>query len=375
MSQAFAQLDAAAYDGLSEHIRALHERIHDIAPDVQRIACALYDPTEDLLKTFINSTREGEALRGYEYRMSDSYSLSKLAASGEFRVLSDLPEQVDTQKAHSQWVLEMGYKSSLTLPMTYQEHFLGFLFFDSDHEGTFTPELTRELMLYGRLITLAVANELILIRSILGSVQVARDFTELRDLETGAHLERMSRYAHLIARDVAEANGKDDEWVESVFLYAPLHDIGKIGIPDHILLKPGKLDPDEWEVMKTHTTKGVEMVEAITRQLGLPNANARTVVRNIVELHHEALDGSGYPHGLRGEDIPLEARVVAVADVFDALTSERHYKPAWTFDNAFEELQRMADSGKLDPRIVGILLAHRDDAVRISSRYQEQATA
>lgn len=162
-----------------------------------------------------------------------------------------------------------------------------------------------------------------------------------------------------------------DEFVENVFLYAPLHDIGKIGVPDKVLLKPGPLDSDEWEVMKSHTTKGRDMVDAISSELDITTAAANRIMTNIVELHHEALDGSGYPHGLRGEEIPLESRIVAVADVFDALTSVRPYKQAWAMADAAEELAAMADRGKLDTACVTALTAHLDEATAIRDSFVE----
>ena len=168
-------------------------------PEVERVACALYDPSDDMLKTFINSTRNGEALRSYQYRLSDSESLlprsdPRAAAPGDPATLDCRPT------AHSAWVLKEGFQSSFTIPMHHQGDFLGFIFFDSRHTDTFTPPLQRELVLYASIITMAIANELVAIRSIVGTLQIARDFTRLRDLETGAHLERMSRYARIITR-------------------------------------------------------------------------------------------------------------------------------------------------------------------------------
>ncbi len=363
--------EAGTYESLGAHIREMHERMMQLAPQIMRVACALYDPADDTLKTFVNSTREGEALRSYEAKLSDSYSLTALAESGDTRVLTDLPTDINTGSAHSNWVLSMGYKSSLTIPLRFQDRLLGFLFFDSREHDTFGPEVQRELVLYGRLIALAIANELIVIRSILGSVQVAQQFAEMRDLETGAHLSRIARYARVIAKALAPAHGLSDEWVEDVFLYSPLHDIGKIGIPDRILLKPGPLTPEERAVMQTHTTIGLSLVDAITGRLAVQNEGSTRIMRHVVELHHEALDGSGYPHGLRGDAIPLEAQVVSVADIFDALTSARPYKPEWTFDAAFAELDRMVAAGRLRADAVQALRDHAIEVQLVHDRFHE----
>jgi len=366
-------LNVSSYDSLSRRLQSLHDRVLEIAPGVERIACALYDAGDDMLTTFINSTRNGETLTAYQYRLSDSESLSYLARTRELRLLTDLQSELTPTTTHSSFVLREGFRSSFTVPMVHQDEFLGFLFFDSRENDTFTPHLRRELLLYASVITMAIVNELMAVRSIVATVQIARDFTELRDLETGAHLERMSRYARLITRTLVEPLGLTDEYVQHVFLYAPLHDIGKIGIPDRILLKAGRLTPDEWEVMKTHTTKGRQMVEQITRDLRLDHLPDDSVMCNIVELHHERLDGSGYPRGLKGDAIPLEARIVAVADMFDALTSVRPYKRAWPIDRAVDRLQAEAAAGLLDRRCVAALIDNLDEALQVLAQHPEVA--
>lgn len=147
--------------------------------------------------------------------------------------------------------------------------------------------------------------------------------SEFKDNETGNHVIRMSHYARLIAA----AMGKSDEFVDILFNAAPMHDVGKIGIPDNVLLKPGKLDEEQWKIMRTHPKMGAEIIGTHSDEL-LKTAQ-------IVSLtHHEKWDGSGYPNQLKGEEIPLMGRIIAIADVFDALTSDRPYKRAWTIEDA-----------------------------------------
>ena len=365
------QLDIhqASYRTLNDRLTFLHARMLEMAPGIARVSCALYDERDDLLKTFLNSTRQGTSLRAYQYRLSDSESLSRLARTRDLRLLSDLQESLEPTSQHSQYLLSEGFESSFTVPMSHGDNFLGFVFFDARDNDTFTPEVQRELVLYANLMAMAIANELTAVQAIVSTVQIARDFTAFRDGETGAHLERMARYTHLILHDVAEDLDLSDEFIEQVFLYAPLHDVGKVAIPDHILLKPGRLTPEEWEIMKTHTTRGRQMVEEITAKLGVQGTVDNTVLLNVVGSHHEKLDGSGYPEGLVGDTIPIEAQIVAVADIFDALTCARPYKRAWPIDEAMVELRRQVDDGKLADRFVTAMENNLTEVARIHASF------
>ena len=149
---------------------------------------------------------------------------------------------------------------------------------------------------------------------------------ESRDNDTGEHLDRIRSYVMILSEDLrARIDGVDDEFVSTIALASSLHDVGKVGIPDSILLKPGRLSKEEREVMELHTLIGGECLEAIQSRLGDDNVFMQ-IAKQIAYYHHERWDGKGYPHGLSGEDIPLVARIVAVADVYDALTSKRPYK-------------------------------------------------
>jgi putative two-component system response regulator len=184
---------------------------------------------------------------------------------------------------------------------------------------------------------------------------------EYKDNETGMHVIRMSRYAHLLGL----AAGLDAHAAEDLLHAAPMHDIGKIGIPDKILQKPGKLDEAEWAVMKRHSEIGADIIgEHPDRML--------TMAREIALTHHEKYDGSGYPRGLVGEQIPLYGRIVAIADVFDALTSVRPYKPAWTFDQAFAYL--LEQRGRhFDPALVDLFVERLPEIETICRRWAEDA--
>ncbi len=183
---------------------------------------------------------------------------------------------------------------------------------------------------------------------------------EYKDEGTGEHIKRMSHYA--VA--VAEALGLNKENIKRIFYAAPMHDIGKIGIPDHILLKPGKLNPDEWKIMKQHSVIGAEIL-----------ANSESGFIKLAEIialtHHEKWDGSGYPKGLKGNDIPLVGRICAIADVFDVLTTKRPYKDAFSLENSFTNIKE--ERGKhFDPAVVDAFFAVQDKILEIRDKYKKE---
>lgn len=356
---------------LQERLSHIHDRILEIVPDIDRIACALYESSTDTLRTFINSTRKGIAITGYEYKLSSSKSLSALAQSGEYRVLVDIHDKLKPINQHTEWLLQQGYQSSFTIPIFNNESFVGFIFYDSTNVFAFNSMVQRDLVLYSNLINMALTTEFAKVNAITASALLAKDFANLRDFETGAHIERVARVSRIIAKSVREKYGITDETIEYIYMFAPLHDIGKIGIPDDILLKQGRLNPEERKIMQTHVVKGVEMIERIFHDFNLSSIPDSAVLLNIVGCHHEFMDGSGYPKGLKGSDIPVEARIVTVADIFDALVSRRPYKSNWSIEACMQELKSMADSGKLDRECVYAIEENYDAVLNILDVYQD----
>ena len=182
---------------------------------------------------------------------------------------------------------------------------------------------------------------------------------EYKDNETGMHVIRMSHYARLLG----VAAGMNEAQADDLLHAAPMHDVGKIGIPDRILQKPAKLDADEWAIMQSHATIGADIIGEH------PHGMLR-LARNIALSHHEKWDGSGYPNGLAGEAIPLEGRIVAIADVFDALTSVRPYKAAWPVEEAVEFLRQQRGQ-HFDPALVDLFLTQLPAICAIKDKWAE----
>lgn len=356
---------------LPEKIEFVHELLKLRFDFIDRIAVAIYEAKTDLLKTFAHSSGGDSPLTLYSAKLSDSVSMQEILKAGRPRLVNDLEIFSDVQAVHTRRIAAQQYQSSYTMPMFLNGEFFGFLFFNSYRKNAFDEAALYYLDMVGHLLSLLVMHELASMRSLVATVKTATNMTQHRDPETGAHLDRMSNYARLIAKEVATKYQIDDDLVEHIFLFSPLHDIGKIGMPDSILLKPARLTEAEFETMKTHTLKGGEIIDMMLENLGLSGLPHVDVLRNIALHHHEAVNGSGY-NGMKDEEIPIEAKIVAVADVFDALTSVRPYKEAWSNDRAFEFLQSMAGS-KFDCDCVSALIDCRTEVESIQDRFKEDA--
>lgn len=205
------------------------------------------------------------------------------------------------------------------------------------------------------------------------SIHALAHLAETRDPETGNHLRRTQEYVRTLARSLKHhprfSHYLDERTIGQLAQSAPLHDIGKVGIPDHILLKPGKLTPDEWDIMKTHAEIGAEAIAQAIADSARP-VEFLQIAQEIARGHHEKWDGSGYPRGLVGERIPISARLMALADVFDALICERVYKPPMPFEEAYAII--VSGSGShFDPDMVDAFIREFDTFKRIAATYVE----
>ncbi|PWC74819.1 two-component system response regulator [Azospirillum sp. TSH64] len=217
-----------------------------------------------------------------------------------------------------------------------------------------------------------------LLRAQDATIRAMASLAETRDNETGNHIRRTQNYVLALAlhlsRDPRYAGQLDEETIELLYKSAPLHDVGKVGIPDSILLKPGKLSDAEFEVMKTHAALGHDAIFAAEGQTDLAITGGSSflrIAREIAHGHHERWDGTGYPQGLAGEAIPLSARLMAVADVYDALISRRCYKPPFPHEQA-ASIIREGSGSHFDPAVVDAFNALEDEFTDIASRYKDE---
>jgi HD-GYP domain-containing protein (c-di-GMP phosphodiesterase class II) len=355
---------------LKEKLVCTHEAIKQYFPFLARIAITIYDPATTLLKSYLDSSGHETPWQHCEAHLEELPSLKEVLDKGHPRVINNMVTFENNESGHFKRIGREGYAASYTMPFFDNGVFSGFIFFNSHKADVFTDDVLHELDIVGHMISLLVINEMESVHALTAAVKTTEHITHVRDTETGSHLDRMSRYSRIIAVRLASKYNLDDAYIEHILSFSTLHDIGKVGIPDSILLKPGKLTREETETMRTHARRGREIIDDLISNFGLGHFDYISVLRNIAEYHHEAINGSGYPEGKKGTEIPLESRIVAVADVFDALTSDRSYKKAWSNDEAFAMLKKMAGE-KLDIDCVDAIIISRKEVEEIQEQFKE----
>ncbi|HHV98258.1 MAG TPA: GAF domain-containing protein [Clostridiaceae bacterium] len=291
-------------------------------------------------------------------------SLGEVIRTGRARIINDLDMYLSGKKInnYNKIILEAGIRASITLPLKLNNNPVGVIFFSSCNKNVYTEEHAVFLETLANSIAIGFDKSIFFDDVLYSSVFALARLAEARDTDTGEHLERMKKYSAVLAQLLYEDSKYMDiitpGYVNDIEKFSPLHDIGKVGVKDSILLKPARLTGEEYEEMKQHTVYGAQVLREADQYMVKRNKSLFGMGIEIAEGHHERWDGSGYPYGKSGEDIPLSARIVAVADVFDALTSKRPYKEPYSFDESFEII--MQDSGKhFDPEIVRVFKANR----------------
>jgi len=357
-----------------QQLSVVHEVLKKRCPGVDRVSIALYDIQTHTLKTFIASPVEQSPLSNYEAILSTDSALRRIARDATPRIVNDLRVYEDHDTTHSHALVGHGFASSYTHPLYFNCELAGFVFFNSFHNHYFRERILEQVEIFVHLISEMIMNDLAATRALVAAMRTSVSMVQKHDMETGSHLERMSRYARLIARTLVKKGlaKLDDEQIEQIALFSPLHDVGKIGIPDAILQKPDRLNHEERLVMNSHTMLGRQIVDDLICNFGFERVPYIDSLRHIVESHHEAMDGSGYPHGLRGEEIDLAARIISVSDVFDALTTRRPYKVPWSNEHAFAMMQLLSID-KLDKGCVHALVDCESEIPLIQAQFAEAA--
>ncbi|QUH20128.1 HD domain-containing phosphohydrolase [Alkaliphilus sp. B6464] len=342
---------------------------------VDRIGVAFVDYEKRRIVAETGKMNYGNVLLGPGFEVSmDQTSLTEMLISKKPVFSNDLVAELNKKKSRNRsldLIVNEGIKSNMILPLIIGDKVFGFLFFSSFEKGSYNKKSLR----IGENIANAIAtiiDQTYLTKKMLNNITLTfADLVEKKDLETGNHINRMTNYSKVIAEGLLNYENENyrvnNSFVYDMELYAPLHDIGKIGIPDKILGKPARLTAEEWMVMKEHTNIGANILSNLRDSLKIFRKEFYQMAIDVTRYHHEKWDGKGYPYGLKGEEIPLAARIVAVADVFDALSSRRPYKEPIPFDSAVDIIKDGSGT-HFDPVLVGVFIDNLPQIRKIYDR-------
>ncbi|MCG9544700.1 HD domain-containing protein [Vibrio sp. Isolate33] len=322
---------------------------------------------------FVSDTLCQEAEHRYvEQELKPESALSRMAESLDTRIIHDLTSLKPTKQISH--LLQLGHQSSYTTPIHYQESNLGFVFINASSTGFFANDYIQcDIAYISQLISSLFVQLFERQRHFQSSLAIALNMGHARDPETKEHLIRMGKYSEQIARTMSQSNNEiTHQFIHRIRLYAPFHDIGKYRIPDNVLFSTGRFSAEERAIMNNHTLYGEEMINdvvSLSHHCSMCSDEIQ-FIKNIVRHHHERFDGSGLPDGLSDTAIPLEARIVTLADVFDALMSKRAYKHAWSLSEVMEYIE--AHNGSMfDPECVEALKQNLEGFMAIREQYND----
>jgi response regulator RpfG family c-di-GMP phosphodiesterase len=377
---------------------AAFEEIFDIiakslnnAIPFDRLAVAIINDAGQVETRLVSSTKNILININDKFPLSDS-SLLKVSETKQYHIINDLEEyyRQNPSSERTKLLLQEGMRSSMTIPLIIANRLKGFLLFASVQPNTFNNdhiqfaetisghivfsiqrgELLHELDMYNKKLEQIVKIRTHqLLKTQKATIFALSSLTELRDPETGYHLDRMRIYCMLLAQ-IAKYSGAvleiSNQYLRDLYDSSILHDIGKVGIPDTILLKPGKLTHEEFEIIKTHTTIGYNALKRASQEMG--QDSFLSMAMDVTLYHHETWDGTGYPYGLSEDEIPLSARIVTIVDVYDALTTIRPYKEAYSHQKSIEIMK--SEAHRYDPHLFELFIQNADDFDAIRQKYQ-----
>ena len=308
-----------------------------------------------------------------------STSLENIITNGTPRVINDLEKHTENKDAdYNKILLEAGIKSSISLPLKVNEKPIGIIFFSNVKRNIYKDEHIEFLKTLSNSIAISLNKNIFIDEMLYSTLLALTKMAEARDEDTADHLDRMTAYSmkltEFLFRDNLYCDQLTISFIKGIERFSPMHDIGKVGIKDGILLKPGKLTTYEYEEMKKHVAYGADVLRTAESNIAKQKHSMFKMGIEIVEGHHEKWDGSGYPFKKKGYEIPLSARIVAVADVFDALTSKRPYKEAYGFEQSINYINE-GSGHHFDPAIIDSLNNHKNELYELFLNFQNQKPA
>jgi HD-GYP domain-containing protein (c-di-GMP phosphodiesterase class II) len=346
--------------GIYDNLEILLKKIFNVFPQnfpIDRFSLAFIDNNGNVIAESAVSKYEKIKLdAGFMQRIEET-TLLKIVKSFTPRIINDLESHYNNihKSISTKLLIEEGIKSNLTVPFYFDEKCYGFVFFASKEKNIYN---NTHCKFANRVVSFIKHNVLshYIIQEILAiSTNGFVELVEGKDNETGEHTNRVALYSKTIAKELSKTDKSiTPRFIRDIYWFAPLHDIGKVSIPDSILLKPGKLTDEEFKIMKTHVNAGEKIIKEVNEKVkNILGYDSLKVALDIVSAHHEKFDGSGYPYGLKGKEIPVAGKIVAIADVFDALTTKRPYKEAFSLEESLDIIKKSSGT-HFDPEIIEV---------------------
>ncbi|WP_239424305.1 HD domain-containing phosphohydrolase [Vibrio galatheae] len=355
---------------LNHQLAEIQQRIKVQLPSLDKISFALYDTREHLLRSYADSSSTSLSTTHYEAPLCALPYLKQCIESRSPACLSEISSL--RPSPHITALLAKGYHSSVAIPTFNGQVFRGFIFLNSHQANAFNPADIEQVKPYLQMLESRIFFEYQIVQSIIEKANTLVARSPVYQRESVSHKQRVSSYTNIIALALADRYDFDDEFVEHLTLFSQFHDLGKVKISPELLCKQRSLTADETYALRKHISYGEELVDDITKELNAADHPSAQLLREVVSCHYEFLDGSGYPRHLTRGAIPISARIVCVANIFDALTTHKPYKQACSVPYALLELEKMVSDGKLDSDCVNVLREHQHQLKAIIHRYPER---
>ncbi|EGU31979.1 hypothetical protein VII00023_07984 [Vibrio ichthyoenteri ATCC 700023] len=346
---------------LNEQLQQLMLRMHTRVPALARVSYAKYCPESDTLATYADSEFDLWSELHHEQRLSKLNHLKQTAHSAIPRIIDDLKQITHCERVNL--LLKKGYRSSAAIPCYHQRKLSGFIFLNAYEPMAFDKKSLVHLTPYLELVQFTVESQCQVVEAIVKLAERVKTGAQLYGRDQYYHGRRMRLYTRLIAEQLAEQHQLDDEQVDAISLFAQFHDIGKTQVADAALRNRDPFSSYDALTAQTHMDQGVKIMEEIVSSVGEPNHPSIQLLNQIMRFQSERLDGSGYPYGFQGDEIPLSARMVAVATCFDAMTTDQNDRQALPVPSALLELEKQVQKGKLDTECVNAL-RHRQEYLK-----------
>ncbi|MFA0415076.1 HD-GYP domain-containing protein [Vibrio renipiscarius] len=354
---------------VNEQLQQLMQRMHTRVPTIARVSFAKYSRETDTLVTYADSEFELWSELHHEKRLSKLKHLKYSAQTAIPRVIDDLSCAARNERV--ELLLKKGYRSSAAIPCYHQRKFSGFIFLNACEVQAFDKPALASLQPYLEMVQFTVESQCQVVEAIVKLAERVTSGAQLYGRDEYYHGRRMRMYSRIIAEELGDKHYLDDEQVDAISLFSQFHDIGKTQWTEAVRCNRDPFLSSDFFASQNYIDQGVKIIEEIISSVGEPNHPSIQLLNQIMRFQSECLDGSGYPYGFKGDEIPLSARIVSVASRFDAMTTNKSERQALPVQSALLELEKEVQKGKLDGECVNALRARQDYLKQVIRKFPE----